>query len=645
MRFGGALIFGLGQIGALAYVDRLVRRIINGRNVEILYISAIQGDFVTHELIYNTNAKDLTTSPTIVGSLTDIIVINGSQHFIVGDMVNVTSNTGVLATARVANTYQSTGLVQFDLIDGGWGFSSNAVAYVSSALMDLTVTNRSVSTYLTTEYLEFRQNLIQPLANISYYGATGIFNIGDMIYNYTAGVVSGQGQIISTYNSSSTNGYIYVSVLSGNLQSNNVYHNQGNAISANLVTYTNLTKGGLILNIPNDFDIFVDTSVGTFQKGEQVYQVSGGIEVSNGYISSYPNFATNGTLTIANASMLFFTNTLVQGRTSGAYANLNSINLSIGLQTNSTFDYSFLNYVYCNTLFSGGFAVSAQTGVGANLSVGNTFAFSETLTLNSDFIINYLTTNLAAVDYGVNLHYANLTHLPISSALNYLTANIGKIEFLSGVNPGNGYSFNPVVSIVDPLIAPYHLHDFILTLSTTTGIFTVGEVVQQATTSAIGIVQFANTSTLYVQRLSFEDRWSNNLTYQVQGVSSGYTAYISQVAYNTLTLPIGVNANVETTSINVVGGISKLQVISSGYGFNLSNKVGTQYQDLVTITSEDGARTGLGFVLRISGERGSLRCFHAFNRSWVGRHDRRIAFGKIVGNSSWRLRNRDRESR
>lgn len=105
----------------------------------------------------------------------------------------------------------------------------------------------------------------------------------------------------------------------------------------------------------------------------------------------------------------------------------------------------------------------------------------------------------------------------------------------------------------------------------------------QITSTAKGIVKAANTSTVLVKRLTFENTFAPNTL--LRGDLSGLTANVTAVAEDTgLLYPIGLNAVIEANVITANGQITALQVVDSGIGYSNG--------DVIQYTSEDGERSG-----------------------------------------------------
>jgi hypothetical protein len=110
--------------GATAFVEKYVKRKIKNGFVHILYVSNISGTFVNRELLISDKIYE--DSPSIVGSLSAVEIVSGSRFFNVGDIVNFNSDRGDYGIARVAAISNRTGVVDFILVDGGYGYTDSA---------------------------------------------------------------------------------------------------------------------------------------------------------------------------------------------------------------------------------------------------------------------------------------------------------------------------------------------------------------------------------------------------------------------------------------------------------------------------------------------------------------------------------------
>ena len=199
--------------GATAFVERVIRRKIASKYAEIMFISSVQGNFQTGEKI-TIDGEFQQNNPTVLGSLTTLQIISGGQGFSVGDIVSLDSPNGVQGKARVAAVQEYTGLVDFLLIYGGWGYTANAQVLVSEKV--LTISSVSAPNNALAAFNAF-DTIYQPLANITYNAANGSFAANDVLYSYYSnGAVAGYATVIGSTPVSATNGTINVSISNGN---------------------------------------------------------------------------------------------------------------------------------------------------------------------------------------------------------------------------------------------------------------------------------------------------------------------------------------------------------------------------------------------------------------------------------------------
>lgn len=198
--------------GATAFVERIIRRKIASKYAEIMFISSLNGNFITGEKI-TIDGEFQQNNPTILGSLTSLQVIAGGQDFSVGDIVDISSPNGVQGKGRIAEIRNYTGLVEFILIDGGWGYSGNADVLVSEKVLNI---SNVVSSANATDSFTLFDTITQPMANIFYDSANSTFAANDVLFSYYSNnQVAGAARILEVTSVSSTNGSMRVMVANG----------------------------------------------------------------------------------------------------------------------------------------------------------------------------------------------------------------------------------------------------------------------------------------------------------------------------------------------------------------------------------------------------------------------------------------------
>jgi hypothetical protein len=328
------------QTGATAFVEKYIKRRIKDGTVHILYVSAIKGTFTNREALFTDRIyKD---SPSIVGSLTNVEIITGSRLFEVGDTVSFNSVRGDYGLARVASVSDTTGAVDFLLIDGGWGYSISDDANLSEA--ELAQRSQSIVSEKVLSLENVRtSNSVQSF--LVYDGGTG-YNNTDIVsiqspYVDATGkpTTNSTGGILSITLTQPGSGY-YVDVAANS--SLTIANSTGGATAgagANAVA---------IMRTPTDYFKYFETfterlaTVGyvsasnsaLFTPGESVYIGNSTVNTAFGVILSNANNALeygNGSLVIAisNNGVIGTGNSIILISNSSVNAIANSITGSV----------------------------------------------------------------------------------------------------------------------------------------------------------------------------------------------------------------------------------------------------------------------------------------------------------------------------
>lgn len=589
-KFVNKQIIGLNS-GATAFVEAVVTRKIDSKFIDVFYISAINKDFETGETIALTvDPGQIEVNPIITGSLTELVVLNGGEGFSVGEIVNVTHPDGSQATARVTSLKSITGTVDFNLVDGGWGYSNSSVVLVSDKVLRL---SNVQTTYVPDDFTYTLQSIVQPLANIHYEYLSNSVSVGANVYTYSGSTISGVGRVLATSETNSTSGYWTVSILSGNLQSNSVYYTLGNSATANLVTsgYADITANSTIVGLSPNVAISYQGSNGSFAIGAEVYQLNqnSGAEIANAIISSVSQLGTNGVIYVTNAIGLFVTSNSISVRGSNVGATITSLGFDVGVaETVNAHNGNFVslagNYIYEPTYNINGTVDLVTAGSGADFTIGTPLTYTEAVNIY-DLIFPEKDTALNAADYGANLNFAN-SSTTLSVALTPTAKTIGTIAVLANVNPGINYNYAPYVAVYEKDTFVYKKRDFSMEISNTDGSFIVGELVTQNSTGGSGIITFANDTIAHVKRITFEDKFAvntSNSSYLLVGSTSSATAKIQSISPRKSKYA-GLNDTILTEVATSAGSVATMQVIDSGFGYISGENV--------TFTSKDGLRSG-----------------------------------------------------
>lgn len=154
--------------GSTAYAQSLVTKSVNGKYIDILYITDIRGgNFVTGEYISDDGA--ISRAPKLIGSLSSVEVVKSGSGYSVGDRLTIESDEGTSAKARITEVLDPTNIVEFELVDGGYGYSlTDSSVYVSTAILFVENPNKDYTIFETV-----RQPLSQITTNNSIDAAVG----------------------------------------------------------------------------------------------------------------------------------------------------------------------------------------------------------------------------------------------------------------------------------------------------------------------------------------------------------------------------------------------------------------------------------------------------------------------------------------
>lgn len=187
----GKTITGMSS-GATAFVEKFIKRKAETGYTHVFYINNISGTFEKGEALKT--SRTFSDAPKVLGSLNALSVISGGSNYNVGDIVDVIGNYGAGAQGRVTATETKTGEVDFIFVNGGYGYSTNPVEYLSEktlTISDITANGQY--------FLPFEQ-VTQSLINVSFSSTTtNTFTYDSNVYSYFAnGNVRGVGRVIGS---------------------------------------------------------------------------------------------------------------------------------------------------------------------------------------------------------------------------------------------------------------------------------------------------------------------------------------------------------------------------------------------------------------------------------------------------------------
>jgi hypothetical protein len=401
------------SVSATAVVDSYVQQAVNNKMINILFLSSINGRFQFGEQIFSddlyVNSKQkyatayevsllsdteqadyslaitYTNAPIIFGSLTAVNIVNGGTNFEIGDELDI-SGDGLLGKARVAAIRDENGKVSFTLLDGGFGFTTNAV---------VTVTGGG--------------------------GSGASFEIGDI-----------SNKQIFQYNTDTIQDYLNTQL-------------EDQAASP-------------------EMDITIDTSSGNMTVSETVNSSANSVildvtpisgTLSAGDILEFTDSGTYGTISLltyrSDSSLLYVT---------GTEANLTHANLVAGVYLSNSSSTVLINNIWPKQTVTGsGDVVSANSTHITITNANGYFIANSTITGQTSGKTANIVSVARLTDWGFPVPTITNLDETMENTLTVVDLEVGTIRYLTAINPGSGYSADPTVEIVEPLVYGQRLDD------------------------------------------------------------------------------------------------------------------------------------------------------------------------------------------
>lgn len=459
-----------------ATVENFFSTSANQKLVNVLLLSNLVGNFKFGEKIYSEHVPEITdaNAPFVLGSLTTIGITNGGLNYKLGDELEVISDSdGSYGLVSVSSTRNKNGEVVFELIDGGSGYSMDAVISVDGSafpIVNITNTNPVIVTTATENALRNENVLridfvegMQQINNGNYiYYANVINSTSFEVYNNQALTNPLNGTTFAPY---FKGGFVYIntggtgaSFEIGSLINKEIYNINTDTINDYVGTDLESSVSGFVLSVSN--------INGTFVANNKVRMANVNVReidciVTSPTILNVGENLSNTSLGINNLTVLLSdgSNILIKG------SDLNNANLVANtvLRSNTTNTSLTLLNLYptkianatANVVFSNSTTITVNTQQGY-------FFVGETV-FNQNSVSNAVVTGVKRNDDwsfpAINVPDDENLSSPIQNVLTYIQKEIGTIASLTNINPGDGYAINPVVTIVEPLIYDMRLDD------------------------------------------------------------------------------------------------------------------------------------------------------------------------------------------
>ena len=177
----GKTIVGISS-GTTAVVENYIEEYYNKSKINILYLSNILpkgGEFIKGEKITQLGLENdtisVTSAPTILGSLNRITVLNGGQNYNLGDVIKIAyrdvSNGSVISYGtdgilKVTALSTGFGSLNFNILSGGFGFTSNAETFTYKTSANGTGASFEIGSIINTQNLRYNTDLICDYMNL-----------------------------------------------------------------------------------------------------------------------------------------------------------------------------------------------------------------------------------------------------------------------------------------------------------------------------------------------------------------------------------------------------------------------------------------------------------------------------------------------
>ena len=548
--------------GAKAFVEKYIKRIVPGGFVYILQLSAVRGEFVRDEILKV--GQVVVGAPVVLGSLNNTTITAGGQGFSVGDIVKFNSSKGEGALARVVSIGEASGIIEFDIIESGYGYTVNGITGLSAAetaqRSQTIVSENNIEvtgvTTSNTQYFKLFEGVTQPRAQIVYDHATNnaLLTVGSSVRVSNATHNTAFGVIMTNdANTSNTSiGTLLIGITDNGTVTagDGVYLISNASISANIGSVnTAVSATGNVMG----WSIKATLSLGSVSNsaglafGDVVYQSDGIIETANAVIQSINITGISGNVEVANLNGAFVNSLPVLVKSKPTInGSVTAVKTSVGIyNVTNAFSTSYNLPVFFSL-----------TGTSANVNVigeGTDAAYKigsldngETVYLNTDLVgannasnVPFLNVSLNATAYGFSKTPAANASSVLFDALSFSNFTIGSIATLNNINPGLDYNLDPFTLAYQPLITGLDKKDYVFTVANSTGSFSIGETIEQDAYDLLGYTLQANGSGLSVGEKVYQNTWS------------GYV-YSINAAANTINV---INATAAFTNSSISGNL------------------------------------------------------------------------------------------
>jgi hypothetical protein len=441
------------RVDGFATVENYFVKVIKNKTVNVLILTGIEGNIQYGEQIFcddfpdemtiDETAKEpgdkITKAPYVLGSLSSVSITNGGANFKVGQLLEINAG-GEGGSARVVSTRSENGKVIFTLIDGGQGYTMDSIVEVqggngSDASFEIGgLTNKRIYYIVRDKILDYKDVAMDDVA---------------------------QGSELTLFYDST----VYEEMVNGVLTSHWGFENNQTLETQYWSLNMDVTDNYGLIQTAQVGEVFSNSTEGV--TGLIAYRVDGSSISFTGEYADLTNFhLVNGIVLTSNIT--------------GAKIKVNNIhklkeikstaNVREAAPTDSGYK-EIDNEIKIiidrirvtdapSTVTPGGYfapytkmTIFKNKTVGSDTSVKDDTKFKECFIKNSRRITDWLFPK------ALNLELLSNLDTPIGKLLTTKILETGTISYITNINPGDGYSSDPKVTIVEPDIYDLRIKD------------------------------------------------------------------------------------------------------------------------------------------------------------------------------------------
>lgn len=440
---------------ARAVVENYTIKYIDSKRINVFYLSSIDGEFKYGETIFSDVVTDSSgnplitylNGPKIVGSLSQVAILNGGYGYNNGDILNITTED-INGKVVVINTRNENGKISFSIVDGGFGYTTDSIVTVATTF-NIGIDNLIGAFNQGDSILDTSTSAtgVVSAANSSYvqiinFSNGAFFDIGDTLSN-TAGTTA-------TITDVQGGGGSGASFKIGGIVNKQLFYLNTDKISDYLNTQLDNDSEGFNLHITGETGAFTAGNTVTASANLIILDVT----YNNSNTISNNESLSNSSLGISGLEVFRSDGSLLY--VTGTNSNLTNANLVSGailISNTSSSVVSLVNTPYLDTINSTAHIVSQNTSLITVNSPTNYFIPLTTITDTNTGHTATITSTERLTDWFMPgspyLVKSNLDSA-LDNVLIYKTLEVGTIAYLTNVNPGQNYSSNPYVLVTEP---------------------------------------------------------------------------------------------------------------------------------------------------------------------------------------------------